>query len=223
METVTLQLEAVEGYLSQFNAILDYKKKGSIRPISESQIETLTRQPGIAAIFTPATISKLDILLKQGWIQLQFIIFYLICYFSFREGAKIAAINQVHFQNPDDLSAWFQDTFVFGLEDAEGQKIINFSCVSKQGLDSFLIFFVSEEGDNRVNGLTRMWKNYCGHTNQRWAAMSVLFHSLQISYSVGALASTPNMRIGRTCFDISSRLFPQGKKQMWFGMTMDEK
>jgi hypothetical protein len=147
----------------------------------------------------------------------------LICYCSFREGAKIAATNQVHFQNQDELSAWFHDTFVFGLVDAEEEQIINFSCVSKQGLDSFLVSFVSEEGENRVNGLTRMWKNYTGHTNQRWAAMCVMFHTLQISYSVGALASSPNMRIGRTCFDISSRLFPQGKKQMWFGMAMDEK
>ena len=130
---------------------------------------------------------------------------------------KIAATNQVHFQNQDDLSAWFQDTFVFGLEDAEGQKIINFSCVSKQGIEIFLKSFVSEEGDKRVNGLTRMWKIYGAHTTQRWAAMCVMFHSLQIAYSVGALASTPNMRIGRTSFDISSRLFPQGKKKCGLG------
>ena len=219
---MTLQLQAVEGYLRQFNVILDYKKKGSVRPISDAQIETLMKVEGIDTMFTNATISKLDILLKQGWIPLQFILFYLICYFSFCEGAKIAATNQVHFLNQDDLSAWFQDTFVFGLEDAEGQKIINFSCVSKQGLELFLKSFVSEDGDKRVNGLTRMWKIYGAHTTQRWAAMSVMFNTLQSSYSVGALASSANMRIGRTSYDISSRLFPQGKKKMWFGMTMEE-
>ena len=37
METVTLRLQAVEGYLRQFNAILDYKKKGSVRPISDAK------------------------------------------------------------------------------------------------------------------------------------------------------------------------------------------
>ena len=83
METVTLRLQAVEGYLRQFNAILDYKKKGSVRPISDAQIETLMKVEGIGAMFTNATISKLDTLLKQGWIPLQFILFYLICYFSF--------------------------------------------------------------------------------------------------------------------------------------------
>ena len=219
---MTLQLQAVEGFLVQFNTISDYKKKGSVRPISELQIETLMKVEGINAMFNNEMISKLDILLKQGWIPLQFILFYLICYFSFCEGAKIAATNQIHFLTQDDLCAWFTDTFVFGLEDAEGQEIINFACVSRQALDIFLTSFVSEEGDKRVNGLTRMWKIYGAHTTQRWAAMSVMFNSLQIAYSVGALASTPTMRIGRTSFDFSSRLFPQGKKKMWFGMTMEE-
>ena len=99
---------------------------------------------------------------------------------------------------------------------------MNFSCVSKEALEIFLKSFVSEEGDKRVNGLTRMWKIYGAHTTQRWAAMCVMFYSLQSSFSVGALSSTPIMRIGRTSFDISSRLFPQGKKKMWFGMTMEE-
>ena len=217
METVTLRLQAVEGYLRQFNAILDYKTKGSVRPISEAQIETLMKVEGINAMFNNEMISKLDILLKQGWIPLQFILFYLICYFSFCEGAKIAATNQVHFRNQDDLGAWFHDTFVLGLEDAEGESVINFSCVSKEGLDIFLTSYVSEEGDKRVTGPTRMWKIYGAHTTQRWAAMCVMFHSLQIAYSVGALASTPTIRIGRTSFDISSRLFPQGKKKCGSG------
>ena len=50
-----MQLQAVEGYLRQFNAILDYKKKGSVRSISEAQIETLMKVEGINAMFNNET------------------------------------------------------------------------------------------------------------------------------------------------------------------------
>ena len=70
MEMMTLKLQAVEGYLLQFNTISDFKKKGSVRPITEAQIENLMKVEGINAMFNNEMISKLDILLKQGWIPL---------------------------------------------------------------------------------------------------------------------------------------------------------
>ena len=52
---MTLKLQAVEGYLLQFNTISDFKKKGSVRPITEAQIENLMKVEGINAMFNNET------------------------------------------------------------------------------------------------------------------------------------------------------------------------
>ena len=63
---IAVHLQNVSSYLKQFNVSLDYKEKGSVRPVTADQIACLMRSPNVGEIFTSETIANLDILLKQG-------------------------------------------------------------------------------------------------------------------------------------------------------------
>ena len=63
---IAVHLPSVSEYLAQFHACLDYREKGSIRPITTEQISFLLQHVDFVQIFTKETLSRLDILLKQG-------------------------------------------------------------------------------------------------------------------------------------------------------------